>query len=147
MQASCWKVEDLIPHRPPMVFLEGIRAFDAEACSISACFTGCAERRGNWFALEYMAQAAAALAGAMDRVSGTGEPSRPGLLLGARKLDLGIEEFVPGVRYVVKAVRECEDGDAARFACEIESEAADGVRCSAVLTVCRTPAVPEGERR
>jgi predicted hotdog family 3-hydroxylacyl-ACP dehydratase len=68
-----------------------------------------------------------------------GAQGRPGLLLGTRRLELGIAEFVPGVHYFVKAVREYVDGDSAAFACEIweaggESKSA---KCTATLTAYR----------
>ena len=140
MPASSWKVEDLIPHRPPMVLIDDIESIDLESSSLVASFTAKEQWRGNWFALEYMAQTAAALAGAFDKAADDGGAAvRPGLLLGTRRLELGIAEFVPGVRYFVKAVREYADGGSAAFACEIR-EAAKGSPshgCTATLTAYR----------
>lgn len=140
MPASSWKVEDLIPHRPPMVLIDGIESVDLDSCTVVASFTAREEWRGNWFALEYMAQTAAALAGVFDRAAGL-PAGRPGFLLGTRRLDLGLEEFVPGMKYRVKAVREYEDGDSAAFACEIrEFDAGDDApSCTATLTAYRPP--------
>ena len=140
MPASSWKVEDLIPHRPPMVLIDAVESVDLAAATAVARFTAREEWRGNWFALEYMAQTAAVLAGASDKAAGL-PAGRPGFLLGTRRLDLGLEEFVPGADYLVKAVREYEDGDSAAFACEIRpSGAADGGPvCTATLTAYRPP--------
>lgn len=141
MPASSWKVEDLIPHRPPMVLIDDIESIDLESSSLVASFTAKDQWRGNWFAIEYMAQTAAALAGAFDKAEDDGAQGRPGFLLGTRRLDLGIEEFVPGVRYLVKAVREYVDGDSAAFACEIweSGKGAQAVKCLATLTAYRSP--------
>ncbi|MBR3922473.1 MAG: thioester dehydrase, partial [Kiritimatiellae bacterium] len=66
MPASSWKVEDLIPHRPPMVLIDDIESIDLESSSLVASFTAKEQWCGNWFSIEYMAQTAAALAGAFD---------------------------------------------------------------------------------
>jgi predicted hotdog family 3-hydroxylacyl-ACP dehydratase len=88
-----------------------------------------------------MAQAAAALAGAFDRAADADAARRPGFLLGTRRLDLGIAQFLPGVKYRVSAVREYVDGDSAAFACEIseDGDCADGKKCAATLTAYRPP--------
>lgn len=141
MPASSLKVEDLIPHRPPMVLIDSVESVDLAANRLVASFTAREEWRGNWFALEYMAQTAAALAGAFDRAADEDAAGRPGFLLGTRRLDLGIPEFVPGTKYLVSAVREYEDGDSAAFSCEIwESDDIDRLRkCTATLTAYRPP--------
>ncbi len=139
MQVSSWKVEDLIPHRPPMVLIDNIESVNLESSSLVASFTAKEQWRGNWFAIEYMAQTAAALAGAFDKVSDDGARGRPGLLLGTRRLELGIAEFVPGVHYFVKTVREYVDGDSAAFACEIweDGKESQSPKCTATLTAYR----------
>ena len=140
MPASSLKVEDLIPHRSPMVLIDAVESVDLPSCRLEASFIAREEWSGNWFALEYMAQAAAALAGVFDKESGA-PAGRPGFLLGTRRIDLGISRFVPGMRYLVTAVREYEDGDSAAFSCEIR-QAGDGGeagRCVATLTAYRPP--------
>ena len=139
MPVSSWKVDDLIPHRPPMVLIDDIESIDLEAGSLVASFTAKEQWRGNWFSIEYMAQTAAALAGAFDKAEKDGAGSRPGFLLGTRRLELGIAEFVSGTRYFVKAVREYEDGDSAAFACEIWEAGGESkpAKCTAVLTAYR----------
>ena len=145
MPASSWKVEDLIPHRPPMVLIDDIESIDLESSSLVASFTAKEQWRGNWFAIEYMAQTAAALAGLFDKMADDGAEGRPGLLLGTRRLDLGIAEFVPGVRYFVKAVREYVDGDSAAFVCDIWEAGGDekSARCTATLTAYRPPRIAD----
>ena len=138
MPVSSWKVEDLIPHRPPMVLIDEIESVDLDSSVLVASFTAKEQWRGNWFAIEYMAQTAAALAGVFDRAAGL-PAGRPGFLLGTRRLELGIAEFVPGVRYLVKAVREYVDGDSAAFACEIweAGRESQSSKCTATLTAYR----------
>ena len=133
MQVSSWKVEDLIPHRPPMVLIDNIESVNLESSSLVASFTAKEQWRGNWFAIEYMAQTA------FDKASDDGAQGRPGLLLGTRRLELGIAEFVPGVHYFVKAVREYVDGDSAAFACEIweAGKESQSPKCTATLTAYR----------
>ena len=140
MPASSLKVEDLIPHRPPMVLIDAIESVDLSSGELVASFVAREEWRGNWFAIEYMAQAAAALAGVFDRAE-RAPAGRPGFLLGTRRIDLGIREFVPGVRYAVSAVREYVDGDSAAFACcirEADGDLCSG-KCTATLTAYRPP--------
>ena len=141
MPVLSWKVEDLIPHRPPMVLIDSIESVDLESATAVARFTAKEQWRGNWFSLEYMAQTAAALAGAFDKASDESAVGRPGFLLGTRKLALGIEEFIPGDDYLVKAVREYVDGDSAAFLCEIRKADDDGRVCTATLTAYRPPIV------
>jgi predicted hotdog family 3-hydroxylacyl-ACP dehydratase len=122
-----------------MVLIDDIESIDLESSSLVASFTAKGQWCGNWFSIEYMAQTAAALAGAFDKASDDGAQGRPGFLLGTRRLELGIAEFVSGVHYFVKAVREYVDGDSAAFACEIweaggESKSA---KCTATLTAYR----------
>ena len=139
MPVSSWKVEDLIPHRPPMVLIDKIESVDLDSSALVASFTAKEQWRGHWFAIEYMAQTAAALAGAFDKAMDDGAQGRPGLLLGTRRLELGIAEFVPGVHYFVKAVREYVDGDSAAFACEIweAGKESQSSKCTATLTAYR----------
>ena len=141
MPASSWKVEDLIPHRPPMILIDSIESVDLESATAVARFAAREQWRGNWFSLEYMAQTAAALAGAFDKAADESAVGRPGFLLGTRKLELGIEEFVPGEEYIVKAVREYADGDSAAFSCEIRKAVDDGKTCTAMLTAYRPPLI------
>ena len=140
MQASSYPVESLVPHRPPMVLIDAVESVDLPSATLVASFTAREEWSGNWFALEYMAQAAAALAGVFDREAGEAA-GRPGFLLGTRRLALGIARFVPGVKYMVKVVREYEDGDSAAFSCEIREAGEDSQsgNCSATLTAYRPP--------
>lgn len=119
MQASCWSVDDLIPHRAPMALIDEVVAFDREACTLTAAFSARREWSESWAAIEYMAQASAALAGAMDMSDGCSDGPRPGFLLGTRKLELSLPRFEPGRRYLVAVTRLFADAESGSFECEI----------------------------
>ena len=89
-----WTLEELLPHRPPMLLIDAVEEFDPEAKSLTArvtvapgqiFFVAGPDGAGgvpNWVAIEYMAQTCAALAGCWDRHVAPDRPARPGLLLG-----------------------------------------------------------------
>lgn len=145
-----WGMEELLPHRPPMVLIDEIESFEPEARTLWARFTVTkaqvfflAGENGeggvpNWAAIEYMAQTAAALAGCHDRMLAPDRPARPGLLLGTRRLELGLERFEEGRVYRVRAVNAFSDSDAASFECAIFDEAGKEV-ASAILNAYRPP--------
>ncbi len=142
-----WTLDELLPHRPPMRLIDAIEAFDPEAKTLTATVTvtpeqifffGAEEGVPNWVAIEYMAQASAALAGCYDRHVAPDRPARPGLLLGTRKLDLKLERFEAGRTYRVTAANAFWDADAAAFACEIR-DAAGHVVATATLNAYRPP--------
>ena len=65
-----WSLDELLPHREPMMLLEAVETFDPEARRLTArvrvtpeqvALFGDAEGAPNWVAIEYMAQACAAL--------------------------------------------------------------------------------------
>ena len=131
MPASSLRLDDLIPHRDAMRLIDEVVAFDADKGEISAAFTATPAWCGNWAAIEYMAQTAAAAAGAVDRMEGWEGPPRPGFLLGSRKLELYIDRFESGRRYLATARNTFRDSDAASFDCEIS----DGERVVARATL------------
>ena len=138
-------LEELLPHRPPMVLIDAVESFDAEAKCLTArvtigenqlFFTG--DGVPNWVAIEYMAQTAAALVGYYDKHVAPGQPARPGLLLGTRKLDLKLERFEAGKTYHVVAENAFSDSDAASFVCHIEDDTGATV-ATANLNAYRPP--------
>lgn len=142
-----WALADLIPHRAPMALLDAIESFDAEAKTLVArvaitegqLFYSAAEGGvPNWVAIEYMAQASAALAGCYDRVTAPDRPARPGLLLGSRRLDLRLTHFEAGRTYWVSAANAFWDNDAAAFTCAIRDDAG-AVVAEATLNAYRPP--------
>lgn len=147
---SAWSLEELLPHRPPMMLLDAVESFDAEKKTLTATFTvarsqvfaaGAGADAGsvpNWLAIEYMAQASAALAGCYDRHVDPNRPARPGLLLGTRRLDLHRACFEIGQTYRVTATNAFWDADAAAFDCEIRDAAGELV-AAATLNAYRPP--------
>ena len=142
-----WSLEELLPHREPMVLIEAVEAFDPEARRLTArvkvtptqvALFGDANGVPNWAAIEYMAQTCAALAGCWDRHTAPDKPARPGLLLGTRWLDLDIARFEPGGVYHVTAEDVFSDADAASFACSISDDAGREV-AKAILNAYRPP--------
>ena len=138
-------LDDLLPHRPPMVLIDGVESFDAAAMRLVARVTIGANQLfctsdgvPNWVAIEYMAQAAAALVGVHDKHLAPDRPVRPGLMLGTRRLDLRLARFEAGKTYRVVAENVFNDADAASFACRIEDEAGETV-AAATLNAYRPP--------
>lgn len=103
-----------------MVLIDEILDFDAESRTLTAAIDVKEEWQGNYVAIEYMAQTAAALAGYYDKLENSARPARPGFLLGTRRLTLELERFEVGKRYLVKAVNEFADSNSAAFTCTIE---------------------------
>ena len=135
MQPS-FSLADLLPHRPPMVLLDEVVELDVAGRAITTAFKVRERWAGNWVAIEYMAQTAAALAGAFDLLENAARPARPGFLLGTRHLALAVPRFEVGATYRVTARSVFEDANAASFACELM--AADGtVVATATLNAFR----------
>ena len=64
-----WSLDDLLPHRAPMVLIDGVESFDPVARSLTArmsitpdhvLYSTALGGVPNWAAIEFMAQAAAA---------------------------------------------------------------------------------------
>lgn len=142
-----WPLEELLPHRAPMVFIDRVESFDASARSLTASFTVTPEHVlyspsaggvPNWAAIEFMAQTSAALVGNFDKTQEPERPARPGLLLGTRKLDLRLDSFETGRMYRVTASCAFWDADAAAFSCII-SDDSGAVVAEATLNAYRPP--------
>ena len=142
-----WPLDDLLPHRAPMVFLDGVESFDFAARSLTATvlitpdhvlYSPTLGGVPNWAAIEFMAQAAAALAGCFDKECDPTQPARPGLLLGTRRLDLRIESFAAGRTYRVTATNTFWDNETAAFACTVVDDAGTIV-AEAALNAFRPP--------
>lgn len=131
-----FSLAELLPHRPPMVLIDEIVELELEQRWLVAEFKVREGWTGNWVAIEYMAQTAAALAGVFDRLNAAVKIARPGFLLGTRHLKLNLPRFEVGMSYRVKACCVFEDTNAASFACEITD--ADGtVVATATLNAFR----------
>ena len=131
------RIDSLIPHRAPMSLIDEVVSFDRAEGSLVAAFAARREWCENWAAIEYMAQTAAALAGAADIADGHVGPPRPGFLLGTRRMDLALDRFEPGRRYTAKAKRVFADDETASFECEVLD--GDAVVAMATLNAFRPP--------
>ena len=138
-------LDNLLPQRPPMVLIDAVESFDAEAKRLTARVT-IGEKQlffdgqgvPSWVAIEYMAQTAAALVGCYDRHVTPGRAARPGLLLGTRRLDLKLARFEAGRTYRIVAENAFSDSDAASFICRIEDDTGATV-ATANLNAYRPP--------
>ena len=139
------ELDEILPHRLPMRLIEKVEEFDAAAQravvsfavdSRSPFFDG--EGVPGWVAIEYMAQAAAALVGMRDRATSPGQPPKPGLLLGTRRLELSLDAFTLGMTYRTSAVCVFDDIDSAAFECAI-SDSGGRTVAAATLSAYRPP--------
>lgn len=142
-----WTLDELLPHRAPMMLIDGIESFDPERRALTATvligpnqllFSPSIGGVPNWVAIEYMAQTCAALAGCFDKTVAPDQPARPGLLLGTRKLELNLERFEAGRTYRITSVNAFQDSDAAAFECSIADETGNVV-ATATLNAYRPP--------
>ena len=138
-------MESVVPHRAPMLLIDGVESFDAERKHVtvsarirpdSPFFDG--EGVPAWVAIEYMAQAAATLAGLGDSIEDPGGKPRPGLLLGTRCLTLSADRFAVGATYRISAFCTFDDSTAAAFQCEMTDDAGRVV-ASVSLNAYRPP--------
>ena len=140
-----WSLDDLLPHRAPMVLIDGVEAVGPVARALTARVSITPDHvlystalRGvpNWAAIEFMAQAAAALAGCIDKERDPSQPARPGLLLGTRRLDLRTDSFAAGRTYSVNVISAFWDDETASFACTVADDSGTVV-AEAVLNAYR----------
>jgi predicted hotdog family 3-hydroxylacyl-ACP dehydratase len=138
-------VEELLPHKKPMVLIDRIESFSQEEKRLKSSFVVGEDNIfydeningvSNLVAIEYMAQTSAALAELAERNKVSDAKPRPGMLLGTRKLNLLLEKFEKGKRYIVSATDVFDDGTTASFECEIVNDDGD-VLATASLTAYR----------
>lgn len=120
-------IAELLPHRPPMLLLDAVVAFDEESieCTVEIRESATFFEPGGvpaWVALEYCAQAIAAYAGLKARSTG-GQP-RMGLLVAAREFSLQTAVFRAGERLLIRAHREFGEERVGRFSCQVLCEGA-----------------------
>lgn len=116
-------VADLLPHRPPMILLDGVVAAELEAVTCRVVLTRESmfmegDRVQAAVALEWMAQCAGVYAGL--RARGRGEVPRIGYLLGTRSLELHVDEFRAGDELIVHAKHVFGDEQIGNFDCHVD---------------------------
>ena len=98
---------ELLPHTGAMALLDAVVAHDGVTTVCSAqigpdhAFADPDGSVPSWVGLDLMAQCAAVHGGLVARKAG--QPVRPGLLLGSRRLSLATTAFSPGQRLRVRA--------------------------------------------
>lgn len=124
------KPEILLPHKPPMVFIDRVISCDLPAgrlvaefdVSTSSLFFDAGENGvPAYVALEYMAQAIGCFSGIFDRSKVPPEKPRVGFVLGSRKLELFCDFFTAGT-YRVSISQVFFDGEVGAFSAEIFRE-------------------------
>ncbi len=118
-------VRELLPHEPPMVFLDRVVAY--EETKLTAEITVRRESpfceddgMPGWVGVEYMAQCVAAHAGARGRLQG--EPPMLGFLLGTRAYKCAVDRFPLGETLTVFADELFSESGLGAFACSIETD-------------------------
>lgn len=120
---NTWTVDDLVPHRGDMSWLDTVVSADADTVVAEATIRPDSffVRDGAlpiWVGVEFMAQSVAAWAGHRGRLQG--RPARIGFLLGTRRFDVHRQAFRVGERLRIEA--SCElmgDNGLGMFACRI----------------------------
>lgn len=123
MKSCRYNVADLLPHRPPMILIDEVLAYDETSLMAAVDVSPMSlflEEGGvpSHVGLEYMAQACGAFAGLMARERG--EPVRIGFVLGARQYRAHVPFFRRGDRLVVTVSVLYQDEQMGAFDCRIE---------------------------
>ena len=143
MRACHRTIEELLPHRRPMILLDELLAYGDGAAEAALTI-----RENSLFleqdgvpahiGLEYMAQTCGAHAGALALERG--EPVKIGLLLGTRQYRAHLPHFRLGERLVIAVSAVYRDREIGSFDCRIEI--AGRVAAEAQLTVYQAEQTP-----
>jgi predicted hotdog family 3-hydroxylacyl-ACP dehydratase len=120
-------VEQLVPHRGPMLLLDEVRRGDAKGieCRVllrpDSPFVEAGRVRAA-VAVEYMAQCVAAWVGLQGHARG--EPVRIGYLVGAREVAFAVDEFRVGDELRIEATRVWGDDTLGHFECKVSRDGA-----------------------
>ena len=129
-------LEDLLPHRAPMILLDRVEDDAAESitCGVTLRDESPFVENGSVpavVATEYMAQCVATFAGL--KASRHGDEVRVGYVIGARLIEFAVDTIHVGENLVVEARRVWGDDILGTFECTVDSA---GRRvASAILTV------------
>jgi len=118
-----YSIEELLIHRPPMLLIDNVVGYDEAGIVASVVIRESSllvrpEGVPGHVAIEYMAQACGAYAGAMALDAGT--PVKIGLLLGTRLCRLLVPWFRVGDQLLVSASIVFHDEQLAAFDCKTE---------------------------
>ncbi len=117
-------IEELVPHRAPMLLLDRIEddGDRTTTCGLTIREDSSFVENGavpSYLALEYMAQAVAAHAGLRDVRKG--QPVSIGYLIGARNVEFLVDEFRVGDQLRIIVSHVWWDGKLGQFEVHIES--------------------------
>jgi predicted hotdog family 3-hydroxylacyl-ACP dehydratase len=134
-------IDALIPHRLPMVFVDRLVAAseNSATCTFTVSRRTACLRDGRlpaMYALESMAQAAAAHLGAL--ALWRGEPPLGGYLVGVRDVALHVRALAPGDALIIDVHRTFGSDRLASYACCVRRGDVDVT--TATLNVLRKPA-------
>ncbi len=123
MRDCPYRIEELLPHRPPMILLDQVTSYDEATLIASVTITESSlflEGDGvpGYVGIEYMAQACGAFAGAQALESGTSV--KIGFLLGTRNCRILAPKYRVGDRLTVTVSMVFHDEQMAAFDCRIE---------------------------
>jgi len=141
---------ELLPHSGPMLLLGRVLSHGAErtVCGLdpaaSELFRDAEGRVPAWLALEWMAQCIAAHGGLLARASG--KPPAPGVLVGAKRLELARADFAPGDALEVEVRFVSAAGALASFDCAVRSGLELVASGSLSVYVSEAFALPPGAR-
>ncbi len=134
-------IQDLVPHRPPMLLLDRALGMDGEwfaaAIAIRPGIPFFADGEvPAWVGLEYMAQTVGAYNGALGLARG-GSP-KPGMLLGTRAYSAAVPAFRDGLELEVRVrIDIFQDGGVSSIDCRIRAEGVE--LAQAQVTVIEAP--------
>jgi predicted hotdog family 3-hydroxylacyl-ACP dehydratase len=121
-------IDELVPHGGPMCLLSRVLAHDAAGtvCSVTPgpgdLLAGPDGAVPVWAGLEYMAQCVAVHGGLRARRAG--HALRPGLFLGSRRVNFGVQSFAPGRALRVAARHHAGETGLVAFDCEVRDDSA-----------------------
>jgi len=118
-----YPIEALLAHRPPMLLIDNVVGYDDASLLASVTITEASLLLGphgvpGHVAIEYMAQACGAFAGAIALDGGM--PVKIGFLLGTRMCRVSTLWFLIGDRLLISASLVFRDEQMAVFDCKIE---------------------------
>jgi predicted hotdog family 3-hydroxylacyl-ACP dehydratase len=134
-----YRIEDLLPHAPPMILLDEVTGIGEGTLSAALTirpgipFFEAGRGVAAHVAIEWMAQTCAAYVGVAALEAG--EPIRLGLLLGTRNFEATVPWFLEGERLRVTVTLTYRDSEMGAFDCVVTRTPSGDKLAHACLTV------------